>query len=306
MSYPIVLSSSPSAPPIPVEQREGITQEWVDPDGVVWDLNDWTTGVVLDDRGVEGLHNPQLTMYRSEARGTPGHRKRGWRAKTREVFWPIFIYSDTSAEWLARQRAFLSTIHPDREGVWRVKAGGETRELVVSGVFDGAHTYSVDPMFDGWAEYGVELEAEQPYWRGKQIRRGPWSAPDAQPFIPPGGAPAFTISSSSAFGSATVSNPGDVEAWGVWSAAGPLAEITLGVGDAIIDVPFALEMTDVLVIDTDPRRPTATLNGVDATEMLGLQDYAPVPPGASVPLHVEATGTGRIMFDLVPLYFRAF
>lgn len=306
MSYPIILASPPSAPPVAVEQREGLTQEWVDSAGVVWPLSDWTTGVTLDDRGVEGLDNPQLTMYRSESRGTPGHRKRGWRAKTREVFWPIFIYSDTSLEWLARQRAFRSTIHPDREGIWRVTANGETRELPVSAVFDAAHTYDIDPMLEGWAQYGIEMEAAQPYWQGKAIRRGPWRAPDAVPFLPPGGGPPVRISSSSAFGSATVPNPGDVEAWGTWTVEGPLSSIALGVGAAIITVPFSLNAGQVLVIDTDPQHPSATRDGEDVTALLGLQDYAPVPSGASVPLHVEATGSGWVTFDLVPLYFRAF
>lgn len=305
MSYPIVLSSPPSAPPAGFEQMEGMTQEWVDADGVVWDLNDWESGVVLDNRGVEGLHNPQLTMYRSESRGMPGHRKRGWRAKTREVFWPVFIYSDTSAEWLARQRAFLSTIHPDREGTWRVTAGGETRELIVSGVFDAQHTYDTDPMLEGWASYGVELEAAQPYWQGAAVQRGPWRAPGAVPFLPEGGGPPMRISSSSAFGSATIPNTGDVEAWGVWTVEGPLSSISLGVNGAIITVPFSLDAGQTLVIDTDPRHPSTLLDGVDVTESLGLQDYAAVPSGASVPLHVEGTGSGQITFRLVPLFFRA-
>lgn len=306
MSYPIILSTPPSAPPVPGEQWEGMTLEWVDADGNVWDLNDWKTGILLDNRGVEGLHNPQLTMFRSESRGTPGHRKRGWRAKTREVFWPIFVYGDSSAEWLTRQREFLSTIHPDREGKWRVTANGETRELTVSAVFDDAHTYDIDPMLEGWASYGVELEAAQPFWQGAPIRRGPWQAPGAVPFLPTEGGPPVTISSSSAFGSATVPNPGDVEAWGVWSVEGPLSSISLGVGSAITTVPFNLGAGEQLIIDTDPRHPSALRDGVDATEQLGLQDYAAVQPGGNQPLHVEATGTGSIIFDLVPLYFRAF
>lgn len=305
MSYPVILASPPSGPPSVVELMEGIVHEWVDADGVVWDLNDWTSGVMLDNRGLEGMHNPQLTMYRSESRGTPGHRKRGWRAKTREVFWPIFIYGDTSAQWFERQRAFLSTIHPDKEGRWRVTANNATRELVVSGVFDAVHTYDVDPMLDGWSAYGVELEAAQPYWQGARIRRGPWQAPGAVPFLPPTGGPPLHISSSSAFGSATVPNYGDVEAWGTWTARGPLSAISLGVAGAIINVPFDLNAGQTLVIDTDPRHPSALRNGVDVTAQLGLQEYAAVPPGASVPLHVEAAGSGSITFDLVPLHFRA-
>ncbi|GLJ78686.1 phage tail family protein [Microbacterium imperiale] len=303
MSYPIALGNPPSAPPIPVAAWEGVSLEWVAADGSVWDLNDWTSGVFLDTRGVEGLHNPEVTVYRSESRGTPGHRKRGWKTKTREVFWPVFVFADSSAEWRARYRAFFATLHPDQEGIWRVTAGGETRELTVSPVFGSPHADAFDPMAEGWGEYAVELEAAQPYWQGARVRRGPWSAPAPVPFLPPG--PPMHISSASNFASASVPNTGDVEAWGVWSAAGPLTDVVLGVGGALITVPFELQVGDVLVIDTDPRNPSATLNGHDATQALGLQDYAPVPPGKSVELHVEATGAGSIMFDVVPLYFRA-
>lgn len=306
MSYPIILGAPRVAPPIASTAWEGITHEWVAGDGSVWDLSEWESGVLLDNRGVEGLHNPLVERFRSESRGMPGHRQRGWRTKTREVFWPVFVFADSSLEWLQRQRAFMNTVHPGRDGVWRVTANGQARELSISATFDGVHTYPVDPMFEGWSEYGVTFEAAQPYWRGARIRRGPWSAPEPLSFIPPGGAPEFRISSASTFGSADVPNPGDVEAWGVWSMAGPLSSIVLGVGGVNITVPFNLNVADVLVIDTDPRNPTATVNGEDATARLGLQDYAAVPPGESVPLHVEATGSGSIMFDLVPLYFRAF
>lgn len=306
MVYPLVLGSPPPGSlSAPMDWR-GLSIIWEGPDGSVWNLTDPDGGVALTSEGVEGLHFPRITKHKSRARGIPGTRPRGWRAEAREVFWPIYLWGDGSSAWLARHRAFFDTIHPENAGTWRVKAGDEERTLRLTGVFDETHQYARDPLLRGWAVIPVALEADEPFWAGKAIRRGPWSAPDSQPFIPEGGGPPFTISSSSAFGNAAIPNPGDVEGWGVWSATGPLEEITLGVDGAIISVPFPLGPGDVLVIDTDPRHPTALLNGADVTEELGLQDYAPVPPGAQVPLHVEATGSGRIMFDLIPLFFRAF
>jgi hypothetical protein len=310
-----------SAPPVPTSQWQGLTHEWVAPDGRVWNLNDWESGLVLDSRGVEGLHNPVITRHTSKARLIPGHRRRGWRAEAREVFWPAFLYADRTADWLALHRAFWGSIHPDVEGRWRVTCDGETRELALTGIFDAGHVYDTDPLEDGWAQYDVTLEAAQPYWAGKTIRRGPWRAPGAQPFFP---GPPHTISSSSAFGSATIPNPGDVEAHGIWWADGPLESMEFGVGSAVIVPPFPLVAGQTLRIDTDPRNPTAQLGptpdprpgenrpnraafvGEDATEALGLQEYAAVPPGASVHLHVMATGSGAIEFEIVPLYFRAF
>lgn len=304
MSFPVILASPPvgsvPATPIGVEQ---LSLVWEGPDGTVWDLRDEAGGIVMTGEGVEGLHNPVITKFSSTARAVPGKRSRGWRAESRDVFWPLFIWADGSNEWLERANAFLSSIHPEHPGTWRVRARGVERTLQCTGVFTDSLSLRADPLQRGWALYPVALEADQPFWAGEVVRRGPWSAPNPRPFFP---GPPFRISSASAFGSASVQNEGDVEAWGVWTAVGPLADIRLGVGSALIEVPFDLDAGDVLVIDTDPRRPTATLNGDDATRELGLQNYAAVPPGRSVPLHVEATGGGEVMFDLVPLFFRAF
>jgi len=303
----LVLAAPTVAPPIEVRQwgRLGVT--WTGPDGSVWDLTDPLGGVLLRREGTEGLHNPVITKYSSTSGAIPGKRLRGWQAQSRDVFWPIHLWADGSDAWLERQRAFFNTIHPDREGVWKVTAGTESRTLRLTGVFEEGHAYELDPYQQGWAQYGVTLEAVQPYWQGTPEVYGPWSAGEAQPFIDPETlGPPFHIGSARAFGKAVASNPGDVDVCPVWRATDELDDIVLGVGSTVIEVPFPLSNGDVLVIDTDPRRPTATLNGEDATEALGLQDYAQIPPGAKVPLTVAATGSGSITCQVMPLYFRAF
>lgn len=312
----VVILTPPAASTVPIDTTDwgALQLIWEGFDGSVWDLNDYLGGVLLYRAGVEGLHFPKITKYRSRSRAIPGDRLRGWRAEARDVFWPTFIWGDGTTEWLERNNAFMSTIHPELPGTWRVRAGSQERTLQLTGVFDDPHAFDFDPLQRGWAKYGITLEASRPFWRGKKIQRGPWKAPDPAAFFP---GPPFTISSGSAFGTATVPNPGDVEAWGVWTAVGPLESIELGVGSAIITVPFDVASGDQLVIDTDPTNPTAVLGpvppdddepftGTDVTADLGLQDYAAVPPGGSVPLHVEAIGAGFVTFELEPLHFRAF
>lgn len=317
MSIPFILSGPGFGPPaLPADQWGTLGLTWTGHDGSEWDFTDTNGGVLLDRRGVEGLHFPRITKYKSSSRGVAGNRSRGWRTEAREVFWPVYLWGDSSREWLDRCNAFFATIHPDLPGTWAVTGlDGSIRELSLTGVFDDTHVYTVDPMQRGWEQYGVALEADQPYWQGALIQRGPWRAPDPQPFFP---GPPFTISAGSAFGSAAVPNPGDVLAHGVWWARGPVSAVELGVGDAVITVPFEVPDGQLLRIDTDPRRPRATMGaavprdeldefvGTDMTQALGLQRYAGVPPGRSVDLHVEATGTGEISFHLRPLYFRAF
>jgi len=304
MSSPVILSRPPAAPDVPANPWGAMSVLWEGWDGSVWDLNNRDGGVVLLS-SVEGLHAPRITRHTSSSLAIPGNRLRGWHAEARDVFWPIYLFGDSSEGWQRRNSAFFKTIHPDRAGTWRVRAGGHTRTLRLTGVFDDAHSYKFDPFVVGWARHGITLEAAQPYWEGEKVTAGPWKAPEIGDFFGAGGPP-FFISSSNSFAKAVIINPGDLESWGVWTAVGPLNDVELGVGGAVITVPFDVPAGQVLVIDTDPRNPTATMNGVDMTTALGLQEYAPVPDGDEVELHVGASGSGEIQYDLIPLYFRAF
>ena len=303
----VAVSPPRPAPAPPVASDWGALSVWWEGwDGSVWDLNDRAGGVMLLREEVEGLHNPQVTREIDTNAAVHGHRVRAWTADAREVYWPIFLFAGNTVDWLARSKAFWSTIHPDRPGTWRVRAGSEERTLRLKAVFGDPHRYPVDPLHQRWAKYGVTLEAEQPFWCGVPITAGPWSTEEGVEFFPDDGAPDFGISGSTAFGDAVISNPGDVDAYGVAVIDGPLDDVEIGVGSAVIHVPFPVPDGETLRIDTDPLRPTATMGGLDVTRDLGLQEYAPVPPGRSVPLHVMATGTGSIRFTLTPLYFRAF
>lgn len=315
--YPVVLGSPPAGPPVPVRQWQGMRIIWTGPDGSVWDLTDPDGGVVLVRDGVEGLHFPRVDKHTTQSRAFPGHRIRGWQTTARDVLWKVYIWADGTNAWLDRITRFFATIHPENEGIWSVQVGDRpARTLRLTGVFEESHSYESDPTLRGWQVYSIALEAAQPYWLGERVRRGPWESPTPVDFFPDDGAPEFRISSSANFATAAIPNVGDVDAYGVWWVRDALAQIELGVGDTLIRPPFDLVDGQMLRIDTDPRNPTAQLGaavddtgdfvGDDVTRQLGLQDYARIPPGASVPLHVAAVGTGAVMFDLTPLHFRAF
>jgi hypothetical protein len=306
-AVPVILARPPAPPAPPESPWAGLRVVWRGWDGSVWDLNDARGGLALTIEGVEGLHFPPITKHTSSSRSVPGHRIRGWQADARPVFWPVWTYGDGSEAWRLRQDAFFRTIHPDRPGEWVVTAGSQSRSVMLTGVFDDSHAYEFDPYQKGWAIHGVALEAVSPYWRGEVIRRGPWSAADGEPFIPEGGGPPFTISSAGTLDRAQINNPGDVEEWLVWELVGPwLAGTELGVGGVLFTIPFAIPDGAVLVINTDPRAAsTATLDGADYTKQLGLVDFAPVPDGADLPLHIEAVGDGSVEAWLRPSFFRA-
>lgn len=299
----LILATPPAPPPQPRSPWGTLRLEWVGWDGSVWSLNDYRAGLQLLRDGVEGLHFPKITKWSSTSRAVPGQRRRGWQADPRRVFWPLLVWGDGTDAWLERQDEFFRTIHPDRPGTWRVTAGAQTRTLQLTGDFTDAHAYARDPLMKGWAVYPVAMEADQPYWEGQPVAAGPWSAHAGEPFFP---GPPFHIGSSATLTSAEITNPGDVDAWPVWSAWDELTSLTLGVSGRTIVVPFDLSDGDRLVIGTDPRKPFATRNGVDVLAELGLQAYAPVPALGTAPLAISAGGTGSVACTITPQHFRAF
>lgn len=277
---------------------------WVGWDGSTWDLQDHDAGLDMLLAGVEGLHFPKITRWSSSSRAIPGNRRRGWQADPRSVFWPLFLWSDGTDGWLDLQDRFFRTIHPEKAGTWRVTAGAQVRTLQLRGTFEDSYRHEADPLQRGWAVYPITLEAASPYWSGAPVTAGPWSAdPGGVPFFP---GPPFHLGSSMTLTSAAITNPGDVDAWPVWSAWDELTALTVGVSGRSIVVPFDLADGDRLVIGTDPRNPFATFNGVDVLAELGLQAYAPVPALGTAPLQITAGGTGSVACTIVPQHFRAF
>ncbi|MDD7930065.1 phage tail domain-containing protein [Microbacterium thalli] len=310
MSSPLVLSTGPSTPaPVPVDQWESISVEWFGADGSYWDLADGLEGVVLQAFGTEGMHDPELTKYASKGRAVPGKRQRGWRAEERKVFWPVLVYADGSPEWVDTYGRFFGSIDPERPGRWRVGFRGVYRELLLTGVYERPHSFETHPTVFGWGRFGVELEAAQPFWIGTAIETPAFGAPAPVPFIQPPGAPDFHVSAAENSSTATIDNPGNVEAWPKWeivaSASVPGGVITLGTGGVTATIPFALAEGDVLLIDTDPRNVTATLNGEDVTQPLGLVPWSAVAPGESVALSIDIPQGVTVQATLRPLYFRA-
>lgn len=301
--YPILLSApASSSDAVRAAQNQPLASLWIGHDGSEWDLTQ-IDGPMLVQNGVIGLHDPEFERFIDESSNLPGHRLRGVRARAREVFWPLMFCSDSVDEWATAWSGFWRSIHPMKQGTWRVGTGEEARELRLTGVYDSKYSMRHDPFTLGWATIGAQLEAAQPYWQGQPIVRGPWTNVTKRPFFP---GPPFRLSSSKTLAKASIPNPGDVDTWLAWRVVGPFSAMVLGVGGSSITVPFELEEGDVLEIDMDPRNQFARLNGEDATEPLGFQEFAAVTPGDSVPLTIEATGAGSVSATLTPLYFRAF
>lgn len=303
-----IVFAAPFTPPPPPKVWFGLGMTWTGEDGVVWDLTSGEGGVVMMP-GVRGLSMPPITHHKSVYASVPGSRWRGYSVQDREVFWPIQVFHDLSSEaWIERDRAFWKTLAPNKTGLWTViQPNGQERTLRLRLKEDGDPVYSHDPALAGWSNYGLTFEAEQPFWQGGGgvVSKTFMPENDSDFFNGAAKASPFKISRSATVTSAIMNNPGDVEAYPVWTIEGPCTNATVGVGGVNITIPFAVATGQRLVINTAPSSQQALLAGVDRTADLGTVNFAPIPSGSNVILSLAITGTGSITCAITPRYFRA-
>ncbi len=312
----IVLSSPlTSEETVPVAGNRPMT--WTGFDGTVWRLTRPGSPNPRMLPGVQGLHMPRMDVHTSTSPGVPGAIITGYELPPRAVYWPLRFANRSIPEWEDEHAGFFDSFHPALEGVWTVGEGGDARTLPLTGSFDGTHSFERDPFVTGKAVIGVQLLAPRPLWRGRPIRRQ-FKAPEPSPFYP---GPPFMISSGASYGNATIPNPGQEPSYVTWEIDGPHpAGVKVGVGDALVEVPFEIPAGRRLVINTDPSEQYARVGDlvddgagvlvladpVDAARDLGFQIFAPIPARGDVSLTLVTAGTGVIAASHTPLYWRAF
>lgn len=306
MTYVVFAPGSPAPPPPPpdVDAWPGIAQTWTAHDGTVWPLTGTETGVRLRP-GARGYSMPLVEDFTDEAAGVDGQFFSGYRVAAREVFWPILIVQGGGSQaWLDYDRSFWRTVQPGRYGTWTVRQpNGQARRLRMRSVSDLEPSWDHLPGRLDWHPYGLLFVADDPYWYGQRIVVTGEDNPPVE-FIDPDDSPPFHISGGSSLSGMSIANPGDVDAWPTWTAVGPHTGLTVGVGGRLITCPDLGE-GERLVVDTSPWVQAATVDGVDVTAELGDVDFAPVPPGETVPLFASSSGDGTVTCTVTPRYFRA-
>ncbi|AHB31627.1 tail protein [Arthrobacter phage vB_ArS-ArV2] len=323
MGIAYAIPYAPPAPPAP--PWRGIDLSWSGADGSEWELTKPSTGLFLRP-GVRGLGLPQFERQSSSSPVIAGSRHRGSTTKDREVFWPLYLYSDKgSTEFLNRDRAFWRSLDPDAEGTWTARLPDGTKRTLDLRLVSAEDDFTHDPVQRGWAKYGVTLLADQPYWRGETVRRS-WSqddhrnyyiteadrvargyADDVIHYLSPGGTLA----------TATFDNDGDVPSYPVWTVVGPTTAVSFGVGSGIITVPFEIPAGFGVQIDTDPVNGQVLWYGmwdpvfrffIPTADRTAEIDPASafLPIGAGRPLSLSMTGQGTIIAEVTNKYRRAF
>ena len=301
---PLVLASPAPDPTTTDAALEPRLMTWTGVDRSVWPLTRPAAVNPRMGRGVKGLHMPPVEVFRSSTPLVPGDDITGYALPERPVYWPLLFRANDVEQWEAQHAAFMDSFHPVEVGTWTVGEGEKARTLQLRGGF-GNYAFTRDPFITGLAWIGLELFAPRPLWRGAPIRQT-FYADEPVDFIPAEAGDEYHPSPVASFATATIDNPGNEPAYLKWEIEGPQDELTLGVGGAIIDVPFEVADGSTLIIDTDPAGQYATLDGADVNELLGFQMFAPVPARGTTPLTITSAGSGSVTAELVPLYWRAF
>lgn len=323
----------PPAPPIP--PLRGVQILWRGWDGSEWDLTSPESGIVIArDGGARGFGSPDHERWSREAPLVAGSVHLGHQVKDREIHLPLYIFGDgTSEGFVARNRAFWKTMHPDREGTLTVvHLDGTRRHIDCRFQDDSNYSIDVDPIQKGWELYAVNLIADDPYWYGDLATssasvgiEAEWmedTGPEDDVFM--------TISDGDALADAKIRNDGDVDTHPVWWVHGPFASAVVGFGTRTVSIPFGLAAGKTLVVNTHPTSRSAkeinspTLSApIDAqiaqvearlpgatnrTKDLGANSNlnGKIPAGGTQQVNITLTGgAGSIRMILYPRYYRA-
>jgi hypothetical protein len=317
----------PYTPPPPkVASWRGVALSWTGWDGSEWELTNPASGLFLRP-GVRGLAMPGFERQSSSSPVVAGSRHRGTTVKDREVFWPLYLYSDEgSAAFVERDRAFWQSLDPDMEGTWAADLPDGSRRTLGLRLISADDNQSNDPVRRGWANYGITLLADQPYWIGETVTKS-WGADDVRSFYITSedraayGYPAeaiYYLSPGGSLGSATFTNDGDVPAYPVWTVIGATTAVSFGVDGKNIIVPFTIPAGYAVQLDTDPVNGQVLWYGqwdavakvikspVDRTaELDPASAFAAIPRGQDRPLTISMTGAGVVIAEVRNKYRRA-
>jgi len=285
--------------------------EWLGTDGSVWN---WRTGEVRLAPGATGLGLLKLTTFVQSNGNRDGQRATGWKADPQTLVLPMKSgYPGWSAAtWYDLQKRWWKACLPHQYGTLRVTAPDGTQRSVRARVTDDGYTMDYDPDDVHEEDFSLSMTADDPWWKGPQITVPYGIQGTATPYYGATGyGPPFYISAGNSAAGQPITNPGDVEAWPVWTITGPVSTFTITHPDGgVVSGTPNLLAGEQLVIDTRPGVKGATRIAADGTRtnwtpQLTAWDWRAIPAGTTQTIQVALTGTGGAVAAIEPRYFRA-
>lgn len=275
-------------------------------DGSVWDLK--RGPVRLSTGGLKGLGMPDFSDQVRETALQDGQTLLGYKAKPRTVWLPLKFKGAAEFDVAGVQRSWWAACAYGLYATLTVTDDlGGVRTLSIRFQDDGGIAYSLDPSVQSDA-FGLTFIADQPWWQGPAQSSFYTQAGTTHTFFGDGaGATPFYIIPATSGAARTIANPGNIPAWVKWTLDPPMTAFRAGVNGHYVGGPIGISAGHELVVETDPLRQLATLDGTTiVTRQLTEIDWAPIPAKATAtPLDLSVTGTGLITATITPRYARA-
>lgn len=197
---------------------------WYAPDGTVWPLMAYETGVFTEAEGVSGLGSAEIAIT-SDERARGGVRVRHIQPGQRSITWPLYVHgadhNEFIARWRAVERAFTSTTEQGPGQLEIARPDGSAR--VVDAYYEAGFEPSGKQGYYITSDFCVlSLLCEDPYWRDRQPQTVHREFDEGVDFLDP----YPSVSSSQVLGDTTLINTGDVDAWPFWKMTGPASILT--------------------------------------------------------------------------------
>jgi len=274
--------------------------EWLDPSGVLRDLTRETSANVFVSRGSKGLGAPGVELVLEKLPFTAGSLVRYTQTRPLEIDLPLVVKAASMAALIPQVRSVRSWFDTGNEGerspgYLRVTAPDDVERQVAcyyAGGLEGDLAEGGPP----WTRYVVSLVAPDPHWTPFDATEVEYDENDIYYL----GAPAVL----------PVLNPGDFDAYPIWTITGPATDVTMrnattGKSWALTgNGGLTLAAGDVLTVDTRPasQRTTRPITNAD-----GFSLYDRVAAGGALwwlapgtnNLTITASGTsGATVFGL--------
>lgn len=280
-------------------------------DGSVWSLLNRSSPVHLLS-GMGGLHlAPATNRWATTARRS-GRRWKDVVSDARDFTMTVRVGDPeppyrTGDDWRALDALFWAALAHDETATLTFNGG---RSLTFRLGDENGYEFPKDPALLGKAVYTIDCVADRPEWVGQtQTQSFSFAPTTGTNYYGSTEGPPFVISAPQIGRTASIANPGDLPAYPIWRVVGPATSAAVGVGSHVINMPFALQAGQQMIIDTE-RQTIYDGTGQSLWPQMGFTpvDFAPIPPGGQIPISIgleDGGATSLIQVTLTPLYRRA-
>lgn len=275
------------------------------PKTVLWTAADGITQINLSDRrggywcqpGRDGF-GPVDAQVVSDIMADGSALVRGWRQQPRVMAVPLGVQGDSFTSYLTLLNALYATFTHPKDPATGLPAPGRVTVITPDGnsrsiaaYYQSGASMTEDTLDDvAWNLAllpNLAFYAPVPTWEGAPIAQQ-WALPPATAGVPP--LPPILIGASNVIGESAVLNPGDRDAYPVWTITGPATPVITN-NDTGESYAFNTQIPagTVVTVDCRPQQlaPATGLtvmdqNGTDWWEhLVDYPDFWALPPGTT-------------------------